>query len=44
LPNIALNFIKTIVMVYRMRQIIKTLFQDVNFLSRQPKSTILCDF
>lgn len=44
LPNIALNFIKTIVMVYTRRQIIKTLFQDVNFLSRQPKSTILCDF
>ena len=44
LPNIALNFIKTIVMFHTARQIIKTLKQDINFLTRQPKSTILCDF
>lgn len=44
LPNIALNFIKTIVMFHTARQIIKTLKRDINFLTRQPKSTILCDF
>ncbi|MBK8515902.1 MAG: transposase [Saprospiraceae bacterium] len=44
MSNIALNFIKTIVMFYTGRQIIKALIQDINFLSRQPKSTILCNF
>ena len=43
LPNIALNLIKTSVMVHVVCQMIKNISQEINFLTRQSKGTILCD-